>query len=108
MLAAARTMQAPTRLICDFKQRRATETLEKDDTELRLERAVFGDNAGFLQSLTRHVAGDDRALLHRGRDKSDESDYGDGADGEDEDLGDVADEDVSPGVVCPSAESTAC
>ena len=98
MMAAAqvtRTMQAPTRLRNDSEKRQATETLEKDATELRLEKALFGDDEGFLESLTRPVAEDDRALLRFGKGEGGDSDHGGDVEGEEQDFGDVADDDVS-------------
>ncbi|OAL31691.1 hypothetical protein AYO20_08084 [Fonsecaea nubica] len=72
------------------KGKSATEVLEKDDTELRLEKALFGDDAGFLNSLTRDQIEEDRSLVPRKHGKDDESEEDD-ADGG---LSHVADEDL--------------
>jgi len=67
------------------------DNLEKDETELRLEKALFGDEAGFLDALRSRDAEDGRSLQRRQRNEESESD---GSEGE-QDLANVADEDVS-------------
>ncbi|KAH0841518.1 putative U3 small nucleolar RNA-associated protein [Fonsecaea pedrosoi] len=83
-------MQEPKRPKHGVKGKSSTEVLEKDDTELRLEKALFGDDAGFLNSLTRDQIEEDRSLVPRKHGKDDESDEDD-ADGG---LSHVADEDL--------------
>ncbi|KIW80335.1 hypothetical protein Z517_06950 [Fonsecaea pedrosoi CBS 271.37] len=83
-------MQEPKRPKHGVKGKSATEVLEKDDTELRLEKALFGDHAGFLNSLTRDQIEEDRSLVPRKHGKDDESEEDD-ADGG---LSHVADEDL--------------
>jgi hypothetical protein len=78
---------APTRR----RRSRPTEVLEKDDTELRLEKALFGDDAGFLKSLSTARGSLGKELLVYASADDDESAPSEG----DEDLGDVPDEDVS-------------
>lgn len=77
---------APTRR----KQQQVADATAKDDTELRLEKALFGDDAGFLNSLSaaRYGEGKELALY-------DSHSEDDAAADEDEDLANVADEDVS-------------
>lgn len=76
---------APTRR----RPSRDAEVLEKDDTEILLEKALFGDAAGFLDSLSaaRYGQGKELQTYVSGSDASE-------ADGEEEDLADVPDEDV--------------
>ncbi|EXJ91432.1 hypothetical protein A1O1_04544 [Capronia coronata CBS 617.96] len=74
-------------------QERGLEALDKDEVELRLEKAVFGDDAGFLESLQPRRVQDDKALArHNEHDLDDENDndggYSEGG------LSDVADEDL--------------
>lgn len=76
---------APTR-----RRQQQTVEIEKDDIELRLEKALFGDDAGFLDSISAARYGEGKELQLY----SSDSDNGDVND-EDLDLGDVADEDVS-------------
>ena len=85
-------MEPPTRLKrSSEKKGPATEILEKDDVELRLEKALFGDDAGFLESLTKREVGNTRGLIRRTSNGSAESDQ----DNEEGDrLSDVPDEDV--------------
>lgn len=84
-------MEAPTRIRKQSeKKSKVTDTLEKDEIELRLEKALFGDNAGFLESLKRQDVGQDKALVRIRDDASEDSDVEDGEEG----LSDVADEDV--------------
>ena len=68
----------------------ATDVLEKDDTELRLEKALFGDDAGFLNSLTAQRWGEDRELqrVRSGSEPSSDDEA------EEDDLADVPDEDL--------------
>ena len=82
-------MPAPTKQKAQDKTIRVTDALPKDDVELRLEKALFGDDAGFLESLTRDAAHDDRALTRRKKDGVEELE--DDVDGG---ISDVADEDV--------------
>lgn len=84
-------MVAPTQLKKRSETKTVTDNLEKDDVELRLEKTLFGDDAGFLQSLTKHELRDDRALVPRKVRTEEDNDEEDG----EEDLEDVADEDVS-------------
>ena len=90
-MASADTLSrgnAPTR---PRKQPTKVEVLEKDDTELRLEKALFGDEAGFLDSLTAGRSDADNSLqLYGGGDRI----HSDAE--EAEDLADVPDEDVCP------------
>ncbi|OAP61919.1 hypothetical protein AYL99_04122 [Fonsecaea erecta] len=83
-------MQAPKRLKKGAEVKIQAEVLEKDETELRLEKALFGDEAGFLESLKRDQVQDDRSLVRRKRGKDDQSEE-DEADGG---LSDVADGDL--------------
>ena len=76
---------APTR-----RRRQQAVEIEKDDTELRLEKALFGDSAGFLDSLSAARYGEGKALQLYGSDSENDT-----AGDDDEDLADVADEDVS-------------
>jgi hypothetical protein len=88
-MASAGTMSgsnAPTRR----KSRQAVDVAEKDDVELRLEKALFGDDAGFLDSLSAAKYGEGKELDLYDSDNDHDGD----ADG-DLDLADVADEDVS-------------
>ena len=73
------------------KRRVATDALEKDETELRLEKALFGDDAGFLQALKTPTAAAGEYALQRIRHGSNEESV---LDGENEELGDVPDEDL--------------
>ena len=66
------------------------DVLEKDDTELRLEKALFGDDAGFLKSLIAQRWGEDRELQRVGSGSEPTS----GIEAEEEDLADVPDEDL--------------
>ena len=67
-----------------------TEVLEKDETELRLEKALFGDEAGFLESLSAARYGQGKELqLYDGGSEDDASSAAE------EDLAGLADEDVS-------------
>ncbi|KIW99038.1 uncharacterized protein Z519_00701 [Cladophialophora bantiana CBS 173.52] len=83
-------MQAPKRLKKRAEGQSPAEVLEKDDTELRLEKALFGDDAGFLKSLRRDLPQEDLSLVRREHGNADEFQE-DGADGG---LSDVADEDL--------------
>lgn len=76
---------APTRR----RSQKKTQTPEKDDVELRLEKALFGDDAGFLDSLSAAKHSEGKALAIYGSDEGSDA-ASDGA----EDLGDVPDEDV--------------
>ena len=82
---------APTRRREPDPAAAATDVLEKDETELRLERALFGDDAGFLSSLTTQRWGEGGVLQRTGS-GSDQSSEEDGE--EAEDLADVPDEDL--------------
>ena len=82
---------APTRRRESEPAAAATDILEKDETELRLERALFGDDAGFLSSLTTQRWGEGGVLRTTGT-GSDQTSEEDGE--EAEDLADVPDEDL--------------
>jgi len=75
-----------TKLTSDDEDQSAV--VEKDETERRLEKLLFGDEAGFLDSLQNSTASGKHALLRVSSKESDEDAEGDG-------LNDVADEDVS-------------
>ena len=68
---------------------------EKDDTEKKLERMLFGDDEGFQGALKSQQ---DRGLMAWGAMSDDESDgegeEGEASDGEEKELGDVDDSDV--------------
>ena len=81
---------APTRRREPRKDTVASDVLEKDDTELRLEKALFGDDAGFLKSLIAQRWGEDRELQRVGSGSEPTS----GIEAEEEDLADVPDEDL--------------
>ncbi|KAK5206160.1 U3 snoRNP protein [Exophiala xenobiotica] len=81
---------APTKIKERGQKTLPTDVLEKDEVELRLEKALFGDDAGFLKSLTRehpHAAGQ----LSR-REDTDFEEFG--TEDDQEELDDVADEDL--------------
>ena len=82
---------APTRRLSRPKATGLEQQLEKDDAELRLEKVLFGDDAGFLESL-KALRGTDRAL-QRGRSDSDSDQAVEEAEDQD-DLNDVPDEDL--------------
>jgi hypothetical protein len=85
-------MEAHTRIRKQsVKKSNVTDTLEKDEIELRLEKALFGDDAGFLESLKRQDVAHDKALIRIRDDASEGSEVEE--DGE-EGLSDVPDEDV--------------
>lgn len=90
-------MAHPTRRLQDDKipldnrRKMEVEVLEKDETELRLEKMLFGDEAGFMDSLKAPVLGRSLTLVH-GHQDSDE-DMVDAAD--EEDIEEVPDEEVS-------------
>ncbi|KIX03574.1 uncharacterized protein Z518_07127 [Rhinocladiella mackenziei CBS 650.93] len=92
-------MEASTRLENrPEKNSKAIDALEKDETELRLEKALFGDDAGFLDSLKRNEVREDKALIRRER-KEYEEEFSDAEDDEEEEEGakgfnDVADGDL--------------
>jgi len=73
--------------------RKQKEVLEKDDTERQLEKLLFGDQAGFLDSLNRTAQDEDRALTRIPGEGVDVDGEG-GDDDDDEAMGDVADEDL--------------
>ena len=81
----------PTRPLNDQEvaARKKKEVLEKDVTELELEKILFGDQAGFLDSLNDASYEEERQLarIPGARD-------GEDIDEEDEDMQDVADEDL--------------
>ena len=81
-------MPAPTRVAAIDKRDVTNEALPKDDVELRLEKALFGDDAGFLESLKRPQGAEDRSLARRG--SSEERDSV-----EDEESDGAVDDDVS-------------
>jgi len=70
--------------------RKQKEVLEKDDTERQLEKILFGDRAGFLDSLNRSAQDDNKALTR----VPGEGDSKDGEGDDDEGMEDVADEDL--------------
>jgi U3 small nucleolar RNA-associated protein 18 len=82
-------MPAPTR-VTSQKNSNPVDVLAKDDVELRLEKALFGDDAGFLESLKRNQVQEGRSLA-KYEDNASEQPLEDEADGE---LGDIADEDL--------------
>lgn len=85
-------MVAPTEAKTSDGPTNPTDALEKDAIELRLEKALFGDDAGFLDSLKRTQTGKDEtgAVIRYGvSDNEDEE----GAEDPDH-LSDVADDDV--------------
>ena len=89
-------MPAPTR-VTGQKRHTHTDELPKDDIELRLEKALFGDDAGFLKSLKINEAEEDWSLARREGEVGNEAEEGN-ADGG---LDNVADEDVrAPSSVC--------
>jgi U3 small nucleolar RNA-associated protein 18 len=65
------------------------DVLEKDDTELRLEKALFGDEAGFLDSISAARHNEGKEVQTYGGESED-----DVLSEEDEDLADVPDEDL--------------
>ncbi|ETI19251.1 hypothetical protein G647_09083 [Cladophialophora carrionii CBS 160.54] len=82
-------MPAPTRAV-NQKKGNPTDVLPKDDVELRLEKELFGDDAGFLESLKRAQVQEEWSLAkHEG----DEEDLH-GVDEPDGEPGDVADDDL--------------
>ena len=65
--------------------------IEKDDTELRLEKVLFGDHTGFLESLNHRARTQNTALVLDG----DRHSIGESEDlEEDEDISQLADEQV--------------
>ncbi|KIV82156.1 hypothetical protein PV11_04284 [Exophiala sideris] len=85
-------MVAPTKPRPSVAPQNPTDALEKDAIELRLEKALFGDDAGFLDSLNRsHTREEESDTLIRHDIAGDEDDDG----GEDQgQLSDVADDDL--------------
>ena len=83
--------KAPTRRLSKPEVAGLAQNLEKDDTELRLEKVLFGDDAGFLKSL-KAARGTDRAL-QRFRSDSDSDQSAEEAEDQDE-LENVPDEDL--------------
>lgn len=73
----------------ELAARKQKEVLEKDDTERQLEKILFGDQAGFLDSLNKTAQEDDRTLA-----RIPGADDGDETQDEDEGMEDVADEDL--------------
>jgi hypothetical protein len=83
-------MMAPTKIKERDQKTLPTDVLEKDEVELRLEKALFGDDAGFLKSLTREQPPEAGQLSRR-----EDTDFeGFGAEDDQDELDDVADEDV--------------
>ncbi|KIW62853.1 hypothetical protein PV04_09745 [Phialophora macrospora] len=82
-------MPAPTR-VTTRKDGNPANVLPKDDIELRLEKALFGDDAGFLESLKRNQ-GQAGWSLAQYQGNADGQSVEDEADGE---MGDIADEDL--------------
>lgn len=64
------------------------EIVEKDETEERLEKLIFGDEEGFLHALKAEAP--DRELLRKSTSSEEEQEHPEG----EEDLEGVADEDV--------------
>jgi hypothetical protein len=64
------------------------QAVEKDGTEEKLEKLIFGDEAGFLDSLKTHNTG--RELLRKSASSEEEEEHA----GSDEDLEGLADENV--------------
>ncbi|EXJ93225.1 hypothetical protein A1O3_01782 [Capronia epimyces CBS 606.96] len=85
-------MTHPTRVLNHVGNDHPFDALEKDEVELRLEKAVFGDDAGFLESLHRHEQ-EDTALIRRDEYNFKDQSASD-AENDDEGLSDVADEDL--------------
>ncbi|KAI1609784.1 WD40-repeat-containing domain protein [Exophiala viscosa] len=85
-------MVAPTKLKPNAGLNNPTDALEKDAIELRLEKALFGDDAGFFNSLKRSQTGEDEtgALI---RHEIPEGEDEDGVEDPDH-LSDVADDDL--------------
>ena len=81
---------APTRRRDTKTDTIVTDIPGKDDTELRLEKALFGDDAGFLKSLTTQRWGEDGDLQRT----SHGSEPGSDDEGKEEDLAGVPDEDL--------------
>lgn len=69
------------------------EALEKDEAEKKLEKLLFGDDAGFLEGLNSHL-GDQRVTARTVPGRADAEDAEDAEDAGEEDLGIIADEDV--------------
>jgi U3 small nucleolar RNA-associated protein 18 len=64
------------------------QAVEKDETEEKLEKLIFGDEAGFLDSLKAHSTG--RELLRQSASSDEEEEHA----GSGDDLEGLADEDV--------------
>ena len=90
-MATVTTMDHPTRLKgpSDSRQRPVVDAIPKDDVELRLEKALFGDDLGFLDSLKKRVSDEDHALIRHMSQDSEAS-----GNEEDEGLSDIPDENV--------------
>lgn len=86
-------MEAPTKVRKRDEKRNPTDNLEKDELELRLEKALFGDDAGFLNSLAGEKRQQAEEALVRAYDDGDHED--ERLEDQQDDLSDVADEDVS-------------
>lgn len=69
--------------------------MEKDETEERLEKLIFGDDAGFLSALKQHDDGQSRLVLRESSAASQP------VDGEVQGLEDVPDADVSTITLVP-------
>lgn len=78
-------MPAPTRLT---DRTQPPVELPKDDVELRLEKALFGDDAGFLASLQRQETAEDWSLTRHAEDGFNVDDNAE------DDLSDAANDDV--------------
>ena len=93
MMASTTTISrsgAPTRRRQQPNDAPADVALEKDETELRLEKALFGDDAGFLAALTTQRWRDGGALQRTRTGSHEDSDEA----VEKEDLAEVPDEEV--------------
>ncbi|RVX71242.1 hypothetical protein B0A52_04816 [Exophiala mesophila] len=90
-MATVTTMDHPTRLKgpSDSRQRPVVDAIPKDDVELRLEKALFGDDLGFLDSLKKRVSDEDHALIRHMSQDSEAS-----GNEEDEGLSDIPDENL--------------
>lgn len=89
-MATATAMEHPTRLKGPSDSKRpVVDAIAKDDVELRLEKALFGDDLGFLDSLKKRDSDNDRALIRHTSQDSEAS-----GNEQDEGLGDIPDDNV--------------
>ena len=80
---------APNGLQERIRGAESDDSMDKDETEERLEKLIFGDDAGFLDALKRPDYGNSQLVLHE-----DPSAEGSTEQLDEENLEDVADEDV--------------